>query len=147
MKEEAMNRKHAVLIALVLAFAAVAAFAAAMHTVRLGAASAAPKVATTQIANRNAQLARAEAALRRSARQRPPKLPSVPRVPPARAVASVSTAPAIPAAARMSTAPRQAVIYVRPAPIVHVIHRSGGEHEAEHGDDHGDGHGGGGADD
>jgi hypothetical protein len=138
MKEAAMNQRNSIAIALVLALAAVAALVAATRTTQLGAAATTPKVSAAQIAHRNAQLDRVEVALLRAVRRRPPALPPVPKIPRLAVVPVVHSAPvasAVPVSAPApvaSAAPRQAVIYVRPAPIVHIVHRHGGEHDAEH---------------
>jgi hypothetical protein len=116
-----MNRKHAALIALILSLAAVAGGIAAIRTAHVGAAAKAPSL-DAQIAARTARLNRAEAALKRAIDQA--QAPAQP----------VSTAAAPQA---------QRIVYVRPAPRVVTIHRSGGEREGN------DGHGseGGGFDD
>ena len=135
-----MNRRNAVAIALVLALRRG-------RGARRGDAhdrtSARPRpgaegVRPRRSRSRNAQLDRVEVALLRALRQRPPKLPPVPQgSADARRDSRIPAVPAAPAAvpvARRAGAP--AVIYVRPAPIVHVVHRHGGEHETEHGGDH-----------
>jgi hypothetical protein len=103
-----MNRRHAAVIALFLALALVAGAFAALRTTTLGARSQA--VPAAQIAAKSRQLDRFEARLARAAKRRPPALPA-----------------AAPVAAQ---APR--VVYERPAPIVRVLHRHGGEGEGEH---------------
>jgi hypothetical protein len=112
----AMKRTHALLIAVVLALSAVAGTFAALRTTQLGARQAAhgAVLGTAQIAQRNRALDRAQAALAAELRKQPPPLPPA------------SAAGATPASA-------QTVIYVRPKPIVHVIHRHGSEHENERG--------------
>lgn len=107
-----MKRTQALIIALALAVAVVAGMFAALRTTQLGAA-ATPHVTSTQIARQNRALDRAEAALRAELRHKPP------------AISTLHQAPGAPAA--------QTVIYHRPPPIVHVIHRTGGEHEHESG--------------
>jgi hypothetical protein len=99
-----MKRIHALIIAVVLAAAAVAGLTAAIRTTHLGAA-AHSSVPAAQIAKRNRQLDKIERKLLAEAHRKPQ------------------------AAARARQAP---VLYVRPKPIVHVVHRSGGEHEGEH---------------
>lgn len=120
-----MNRRHAALTALLLAVALVAGMFATLRTTQLGATSAAPKVTAAQIAQRNRQLDAIEAKLRLQARRKPPALPAL---------------PALPAASPQAAAPRQPqrVVYVRPKPVVEVVHRSHGdeghgEHDTEHG--------------
>ena len=120
-----MNRRHVTVISLFLAFALVLGMFATLRTTQLGASST-PTVSAAQIAQRNRQLDRVEASLRKAARQKPPALP---------------TLPAAPTRLAATAAPQQ-VIYVRPKPIVHVVHRSG---EREH--DGGHEHDGGGFDD
>jgi len=88
---------------------------AATRTAGLGAASQAHSSDTT-IAARQQRLNRVEASLRKALADRPPALPAL---------------PAAPAAA----APR--VVYHRPAPIVVVTHRAGGEHEGYEAEGHG----------
>ncbi len=98
-----------------MAIAAVAGTYAAMRTTQLSVASAQPaRVSTAAIASQNRALHRARAALLAELKRKPPALPPVPAPAPVSAPA-VRTATAPPAAA----AP---VIYVRPKPIVHVIH-------------------------
>ncbi len=116
-----MTRTHGFLIALALAVAVVAGMFAALRTTQLGSAST-PQVSSTQVAHQTRVLNRAEAALRAQLRHKPPKVP------------------ALPASASPAAAP-QTVIYQRPAPIVHVIHRHGGDDSSDRGD------GGGGLDD
>ena len=105
-----MNRRHAAVIALFLATALVAGAFAALRTTSLG--TRAQAVPAAQVAAKSRQLDRYEARLAREAKRRPPALPA-----------------AAPVAAQ---APR--VVYQRPAPIVRVLHRQGGdnEHENEH---------------
>jgi hypothetical protein len=100
-----MNRRHALLIALMLGLAALVGAFALARTTHLGAATRA-KVSATQIARQESALRRAEAALRRQ-------------------ITRASATPAAPA-------PRaQRVMYVRPKPVIVTIHRHGGEHEQE----------------
>lgn len=117
-----MGRKHAIAVALLLAGGAVSGTAAAMRTVRLGAAASAPaRVPDTVIAARRARLDRSAASLTRARLAHSPALPPVPHyapvaipaVPPARVPASA------PAPAARTTTP--AVRYVRPAPIVQTV--------------------------
>lgn len=105
-----MKRTHALIIALALAVAVVAGSFAALRTTQLG-AKATPQVNSSQIAQQNRALDRAQAALRAELKHKPPAISAV--------------HPALPAAGA------QTVIYHRPPPIVHVIHRAGGgEHES-----------------
>jgi hypothetical protein len=106
-----MKRLHVLVIALMLAIAAAAGLAAAVRTTHVGAA-AHVRVADSRIAQRNRQLNRIEASLAAQARRKPPALPPV---------GTAVTPRARPAS----------VVYVRPKPIVHVVHRVGGEHENE----------------
>jgi hypothetical protein len=111
-----MKRTHALLIALVLAFAVVAGTLAALRTTQLGTRqTTAVGLSSAQIAQRNRALDRAQAALLAELRKRPPALPAV------HTVHAVTTP---------RPAPAQTVVYVRPKPIVHVIHRHGGESES-----------------
>ena len=114
-----MKRTHALLLVLAVAMAAVAGTFAALRSSQLR-ANAAPKVSAVQIQRQNQALDRAEAALRAQLRRKPPALPPVPRTTSQPAV-SAPAAPALAAAA----APR--VTYVRPKPIVRIVHRHGGE--------------------
>jgi hypothetical protein len=100
-----MRRIHAFTIAVVLAGAALAGLFAATRTTQLGAAAHA-RVPTAQIAKRNRQLDKIEKALLAETRRGP----------------------------EAQSQPRQGVVYVRPKPIVHVVHRKGGEHEASEGE-------------
>lgn len=111
-----MNRRNALVISLFLSFALVLGMVATLRTTQLGASSAAPKVSAAQIAQRNRQLDAMQAKLRATALREPPALPAL---------------PATPAPTQLAAAQPQKVIYVRPKPIVHVVHRQDGEHEAE----------------
>jgi hypothetical protein len=113
-----MARKHAILVTLVLALAAVLGAVALGHTLGLGAA--ANKANDALVAKRTQQLDRFEASLRRQLGQKAVALPAIPQAPTA------------------STKAPQRVVYVRPKPIVIHKHRAGGEYEAE-GADHGGG--------
>lgn len=110
-----MKRTHASILALALAVAVVAGSFAALRTTQLR-ANATPRVDATQIARQNRALDRAQAALRAELKHKPPAISALHQAPRAAA---------------------QTVIYHRPPPVVHVIHRAGG---AEH-DDRGDGGG------
>ena len=99
-----MRRIHTFVIAVVLAVAAVAGLFAVSRTTQLGAATR-TQVPARQIAARNRQLDRIERALL--------------------AQAQGSSPAATQAGAQAPT------IYVRPKPIVRVVHRAGGEHENE----------------
>ena len=102
-----MKRIHALLIALLIGVAALAGTYAATRTAHLGAAAQQQSAAV--IKQRERQLARGEAALRKALAQSP-----------------------APAAARSAAATgAQRVVYVRPAPIVIHKRRAGGEYEAE----------------
>ena len=132
-----MNGKHALTISLAVAIAAIAGTIAATKTIHLGrSAVAQPASASSAIARRTKQLDRAEIALRKALKQRPPKLPPLPA-----AVQAGAAPSAGPAAVQ-----QQRVVYVRPAPIIHTLHRAGG-HDDEHEADGGGGDGGGGFDD
>jgi len=101
-----MKRGHALVISLIVGAAAIFGTFAATDSVRLGRSSAKPAISSAQIAAHNRALDRAEAKLRQMLAQHPAATPAT--------------------AAR----PQQRVIYVRPAPHVVTLHRSGG-HEAE----------------
>ena len=101
-----MKRLPALIIALALAVAVVAGTSAALRTTQLG-SKATPHVSSAQIAQQNRALDRAQVALRAELRRKPPAISALP-----------------PAASA------QTVIYHRPPPVVHVIHRpGGGEHD------------------
>jgi hypothetical protein len=137
--EATVNGKHALMISLAVGIAAIAGTIAATKTIHLGrSATTRPAAASSVIAQRTKQLDRAEIALKKALMQKPPKLPPLPATVPAGRAPSAGVAPT----------QQQRVIYVRPAPIVHTIHRAGG-HESEHesGDGHESGSGGGGFDD
>jgi hypothetical protein len=125
-----MPRKHAVAIAVLLAFNAVVATVALSRTVHLGQPS--HKASHTLIAKRTSQLDRFEASLKAQLAKKPPPLPKQPKLTPVPVAASAPAASATPQ-----------VRYVRPAPIIIHKHRPGGEHEAEGGGsgDGGDGDG------
>jgi hypothetical protein len=112
-----MHRRHALVVALLLGAAVVLGSIAALKTAELKNASAQPVVSSRAIARRNARLDRVQISLRKALARRPPKLPPVPHYP------AVATVPAQPRVVR----------YVRPAPIVVVHHRAGGD-EVEHGE-------------
>lgn len=115
-----MKPAPALLLVAAVAIAAVAGTYAAMRTTHLSSAAAQPaRVGAAAIARQNRALDRAQAALRSQLRRRPPALPPVPK-----AVAS----PSVVAAA----APP--VVYVRPKPIIHIVHRHGGERENDGGE-------------
>lgn len=119
-----MKRTHAFIVAVAVAFAAIAGTFAALRTTQLGAnANASSHVSAAQIAKQNLALDRAERTLLAELHKRPPALPPLP-------VASR------PATAPAAAAP-QTVIYHRPPPVVHVIHRHGGEQEHDGQDDGG----------
>lgn len=72
-----MKRIHTFIIVLALGVAGVAGTYAALQTVTLGQASTA--VSDQQIRDRQQALDRVEANLRKAAKQRPPKLPALPK--------------------------------------------------------------------
>ena len=117
-----MKPAHALILVVAVAIASVAGTYAALRTTQLSTAAALPsRVGTTAIARQDRALDRAQAALRAQLRRKPPALPLVP--------APVARPSAVTAAA----APP--VVYVRPKPIIHVVHRhGGGEHENDGGD-------------
>ena len=107
-----------------VAVAAIAGTSAALRSSQLR-ANAAPKVSAVQIQRQNQALDRAEAALRAQLRRKPPALPPLQRA----ASQPVTSAPAAPAPALAAAAATPRVTYVRPKPIVRIVHRHGGEHE------------------
>ena len=115
-----MKRTHALLIVLALGVAAVAGTYAALRSSQLR-ANAAPKASAADIQRQIQALDRAEATLRTQFNRKPPKLPPLPRPQPALSVPAAAS----PSAAASASTPR--VTYVRPAPIVHIVHRHGGE--------------------
>ena len=126
-----MKRTHALLIVLAVAMAAVAGTFAALRSSQLR-ANAAPKVSAVQIQHQIHSLDRAEAALRAQLRRTPPALPALPHATPQ----PTFSAPAASAPAALASAPAPRVTYVRAKPIIHIVHRHGGE-PGEHGDDGG----------
>jgi hypothetical protein len=131
-----MNKVHATGIALLLGAAAVLGMVAATRTAGLGHAASAPAQAGTTssaIAWRAARLDRIEAALRRSLRSRPPKLPPLPAVhhPAAAPFPSLASAP-------VAAAPPR-IVYQRPPPIVVIKHHARGDGQDSGGGDGGAG--------
>jgi hypothetical protein len=128
-----VSRKHAITISVAVGLAAIAGTVAATKTIELSPAAAEPGTASHgAIAKRTAALDRAEIALRNALKERPPKLPPLPRrLPAARAQAGGSSATGRPPVA---TAPR--VVYVRPAPIIRRAPRADDENELEHESEH-----------
>jgi hypothetical protein len=118
-----MKRTHALLIVLAVAMAAVAGTFAALRSSQLRANAAAPKVSAVQIQQQIHSLDRAEAALRAQLRRQPPALPAVPHATPQ----PVLAAPAPSAPTSLASAPAPRVTYVRPKPIIRIVHRHGGE--------------------
>jgi hypothetical protein len=125
-----MNRKHGLFLAVALGLAAVAGTYAAMQTTDLGAQAA--SVSEQEIAAADKRLDEQEAALRRAARKRPPKLPKLPprAQAPAGAPAGSGSAPA-PAAAPAAAAPAPAA----PAPAFTDDNSGHGSHDDDHADD------------
>jgi hypothetical protein len=133
-----VNRMHALTISLAVGLAAIAGTIAATKTIHLGGtAGTQPAAASVAIGKRTKQLHQAEIALRKALNQKPPKLPPLPAAVPAGGA---------PIAGNAAAPGAQRVVYVRPAPIVHTIHRAGG-HESEHESGHEADDGGGGFDD
>jgi len=112
-----MNRTRALIVSLAVGLAAIAGVFALGHTVSLG--NQAHATTNNQVAQRTARLNRYEASLRKALAQKPPALPPVP-------------ASDTPSASIQSAAPVR-VVFHRPAPIVVIKHRAGGEHESEFG--------------
>jgi hypothetical protein len=137
-----MPRKHTIVVALSLAFAAVVGTIALAKTVHLGQASAKP-VSQTVVTKRTRQLDRFEASLRAALKKTPPAVPKLPPTPVVSTTPAAAPAPAVSApvaAPAAAPAPPQRVVYVRPAPIIIHKHRAGGEHDSE-GSDQSDGSG------
>lgn len=86
-----MRRLHALAIAVLLGVVAVAGTFAALDTTSLGMAAEEASASDAEIEARRAKLDKAERALRRAAKRRPPELPALPA---RRAVAPVASAPA-----------------------------------------------------
>jgi hypothetical protein len=137
-----MNKAHAAGIALLLGAAAVLGMVAATRTAGLGHAASASVSAqagktSSALAWRAHRLDRIEAALRRSLRSRPPKLPPIPA---AVHHAAAARPPAVSSAPVAAAPPR--IVYQRPPPIVVVKH-----HAHDDGHESGDGSDGGAGDD
>jgi hypothetical protein len=98
-----MKRIHIFVIALVLAASALAGLSAALRTAHLGSAAARPRVSSAEIARRNRQLNRIERRLLAQAK-----------------------------AAPHAKAQSRPVVYVRPKPIINVVHRKGERESDEH---------------
>jgi hypothetical protein len=134
-----MNKAHATGIALLLGAAAVLGLVAATRTAGLGhdassSAATQTRKAGTAFAWRAHRLDRIEAALRRSLRSRPPKLPPFP----ARQHTAAASPPVNASAPTAVAAPR--VVYQRPPPIVVIKHRAHGDgHESVDGGEGGGG--------
>lgn len=143
-----MKPRHAIVISSFLALALVLGAASVVRTTSLGASAAKPKLTDAQIAAKNRQLARYETQLRKAAKQKPPALPKLPAVPrvelPPLPASSAPTllaagAPSVSSATTATAGAAPRVVYVRPAPIVRVVHRNGeGEsgHDREGGGEH-----------
>ena len=84
-----MRRLHALAIAVLLGVVAVAGTFAALDTTSLGMAAEEASASDAEIEARRAKLDKAERALRRAAKRRPPELPALPA---RRAVAPVAPA-------------------------------------------------------
>ncbi len=131
--EATVNKKHALAISLAVGVAAIAGTVAATRTVHLGAGTSTVPASSTVVAQRAKALDRTEIALRKALAQRPPKLPPLP--------AKIQGS-GTPAGAPLAAAPSQRVVYVRPAPIIRHVHRTGGDdHEAEGSSEHEGGEG------
>lgn len=108
-----MNKIHVTVISLILGLSAALGIAAASDTVGLRAA-ATPSVSGAELAARENRLAKAEKAIRKARRSKPPALPAVP-------------------AARVSSRPvTQRVVFERAAAS------SSHDDDDDSGDDHGD---------
>ena len=118
-----MKRTHALLIVLAVAMAAIAGTFAALRSSQLR-ANAAPKVSAAQIQRQIHSLDRTEAALRAQLRRKPPALPALPHAIPQ----ATLSAPAAAAPPALASAPAPRITYVRPKPVIRIVHRHGGEH-------------------
>lgn len=98
-----MNRRHGLFIAFAIGLAAIAGTYAALQTTDLGAQAA--TVSEKEIAAADVRLDKQEAALRRAARKRPPRLPRLPEKASARAAAAAAPASAPAAAAPQAPSP------------------------------------------
>lgn len=96
-----VKRIHILILSLILAAAAVAGLSAVSRTVHLGASARTSQLSAAQVARQSRRLAHIE-----------------------RALHAQTLALTRPHAARAATQP---VIYVRPKPIVHVVHRAHGD--------------------
>jgi hypothetical protein len=113
-----MARKHAILVTLALALAAVVGMVALGRTLGLGATSG--RASEELVAKRTKQLDAYAASLKRQLAAKPRAVPASPR--PVQAAAQP-----------------ERIVYVRPKPIVITKHRSGeSEHEAEDGEHEGE---------
>jgi hypothetical protein len=92
-----MNRRHGLFLAVAIGLAAIAGTYAALQTTDLGAQAA--TLSEQDIAAADVRLDKQEAALRRAAKKRPPRLPALP----ANASASAAGAPAAPSASAPSS--------------------------------------------
>ena len=104
-----MARKHALLVALALALAAVLGTVALGRTLGLDAASS--RASDAVVAKRTKQLDAYAASLKRQLASKPASVPAVRK--------------------RAAAAQPERVVYVRPKPIVITKHRAGGEYEAD----------------
>jgi hypothetical protein len=103
-----MNRRHALIVSVVVGLAVAFGALAAARTIRLGATPASTKTVSHEaIAKNERALSLFQHALERQRAQRPPKLPAVPRYPSVR----IPSVPRLPA----RVAPQRRVA-ARPAP-------------------------------
>jgi len=117
-----MKKLHVFAVALLLALAAVFGLLAATRTAGIATIAARPQADRAAITARQHRLDRVQASLRKALADRPPALPALRRPANSSAVAT-------------------RVVYRRPAPVVVIKHRAGGEHESfddERGDERDD---------
>lgn len=155
-----MNRKHVLVISLVLGAAAVTGASAALKTVALGPTQAKQRIPDAVIAARAKKLERFAAALRQAWETPTPPLPPVPQFAPV-TIPVAPPAPAPVAAANTQVSPVAApaqpeppVKYIQAPPVVQYEqpaatqapagHEQGDDHEGDSGDsgdsgDYGDG--------
>jgi hypothetical protein len=127
-----MGRKHAVVVSVLLAGAAVAGAYAAASTFGAGPEQPAQPVSASLVADRSAELDWMEASIRKTKDSKPPMLPAVPTFPdvPAPAVSAGRLA------APVAAAPVTSQVVVRAEHELEDEEDFEDEHEVE--DDHGD---------
>ncbi len=144
-----MNRRHAVVISLLLSLSVVAGASAVVRTAHVGRPGpTVDRASDAAVAQRRNRLDRWAASLSKAEEARPPKLPQVPRfapvsipqmpaaAPPSSSLASQPSAPPpAPAQAAAATAPKVVTEYVH-APAAATASRGEHDDEDEHADEH-----------